>query len=129
MLWIRLKPIKLQRKCSCIIIAYIYHPPGADNGSLREYMKTSLDTVLRRSSECGVILSGYFNQFNDSVLCTHYGYEQLVKTTTLNRAIFAKCGLKCHPCTVVRQCLTEWEHQTRRWCYWSHPFSQYLTRA
>ena len=37
-------------------------PPGADNGSLREYLITSLDTVLRRSPECGVILSGDFNQ-------------------------------------------------------------------
>ena len=94
MLWIRLKPNKLQRKCSCIIIAYIYQPPGADNGSLREYMKTSLDTVLRRSSDRDVILSGYFNQFNYSVLCTHYGYEQLVKTTTLNRAILYKMWSK-----------------------------------
>ena len=48
-LWIRLKPKKLPRKFSCIIIACIYHLPCADNGSLREYMITSLDTVLRRS--------------------------------------------------------------------------------
>ena len=45
-LWIRLKPKKLPRKYSCIIIACIYHPPGADNGSLREYLITNLDTVL-----------------------------------------------------------------------------------
>ena len=60
-LWIRLKPKKLPRKYSCIIIACIYHPPGADNGSLREYLITSLDAVLRRSPDCGVILSGDFN--------------------------------------------------------------------
>ena len=81
-LWIRLKPKKLPRKCSCIIIACIYHPPGADNGSLQEYLITSLDTVLRRSPDCGVILSGDFNQFNeqcllqrchipDGSICTH----------------------------------------------------------
>ena len=63
-LWIRLKPKKLPRKYSCIIIACIYHPPGPDNGSLREYLITSLDTILRRSPDCGVILSGDFNQFN-----------------------------------------------------------------
>ena len=34
-LWIRLKPKKLPRKYSCIIIECIYHPPCADNGSLR----------------------------------------------------------------------------------------------
>ena len=31
-----LKPKKLPRKDSCIIIACIYHPPDADDGSLRE---------------------------------------------------------------------------------------------
>ena len=37
-LWISLKPKK--------ILVYYYHPPGADNGWLREYLITSLDTVL-----------------------------------------------------------------------------------
>ena len=31
-LWIRLKPNTLPRKYSCISLACIYHPPGADNG-------------------------------------------------------------------------------------------------
>ena len=82
-----MKPKKLPRKYSCIIIACIYHPPGADNGSLGEYLITSLDTVLRRIPDRGVILSGDFNQFNEYFLRTHYGYEQLVKAATRNRAI------------------------------------------
>ena len=76
-LWTRLKPKKLPRKYSCIIIACIYHPPGADNVSLREYLITSLDTVLRRSPDCGVILSGDFNQFNDSF------YAHIMDTSNL----------------------------------------------
>ena len=96
-LWIRLKPKKLPRKYSCIIIACIYHPPGADNGSLQEYLITSLDTVLRRSPDCGVILSGDFNQFKDSFLRTHYGYEQLVKAATRNRAILDKMWSNMSP--------------------------------
>ena len=47
-LWIRLKHKKLPRKYS-----------------LRKYLITSLDAVLRRSPDCGVILSVDFNQFND----------------------------------------------------------------
>ena len=42
-LWVRVRPQKLPRKYSCIIIACIYLPPKADNGSMREYMITSLD--------------------------------------------------------------------------------------
>ena len=89
---------------------------------------TSLEIVLRRSPDCGIILSGDFIHFNDSFLSTHYGYEQLGKAATRNRAIL-DCGLTCHLCTVGRQCLTEWEHQTTRWCYWSHRVSQPSTRA
>ena len=96
-LWIRLKPKILPKKYSCIIIACIYHPPGADNSSLREYLITSLDTVLQRSPDCDVILSGDFNQFNDSFLRTHYGYEQLVKAATRNRAILDKMWSNMSP--------------------------------
>ena len=42
---------------------------------MREYMINSLDTILRGSPDCGVILSGDFNQFKDTFLRTHYGYE------------------------------------------------------
>ena len=46
-LWVRIRPHKLPKQYSCIIIACIYHPPNADNGSMREYMTTSLDSILR----------------------------------------------------------------------------------
>ena len=95
-LWIILKPKKLPRKYSCIIIACIYHPSGADNGSF-EYLITDLDTILRRSPDCGVILTGYFNQFKDLFLRTHYGYEQLVKAATRNRAILNKIWSNMSP--------------------------------
>ena len=49
---------------------------------MREYMINSVDTILRGSPECGVILTGDFNQFKDTFLRIRYGYEQLVKTAT-----------------------------------------------
>ena len=52
---------KLPRKYSCIMLAYIYHPPGAENWSMREYMINSLDTILRGSPDCGVIVTDDFN--------------------------------------------------------------------
>ena len=56
----------------------------SENWSMREYMINSLDTILRGRTDCGVILTGDFNQFKDNFLRTHYGYEQLVKTATRN---------------------------------------------
>ena len=61
-----------------------------ENWSMREYMINSLDTILRGSPDCGVILSGDFNQFKDTFLRTYYGYEQLAKTATRNFAILDK---------------------------------------
>ena len=81
---------KLPRKYSCIMLACIYHPPGAENWSMREYMINSLDTILRGSPDCGVILTGDFNQFKDTFLHTHYVYKQLVKIATRNFAILGK---------------------------------------
>ena len=60
-------------------------------------MINSLDTILRGSPDCGVILSGDFNQFNDTFLRTHYGYEQLVKTTTRHFAILDKMWSNMSP--------------------------------
>ena len=89
-LWVRIRPQKLPKQYSCIIIACIYHPPKADNGSMREYMTTSLDSILRCYPECGIILTGDFNQLRDSFLRVHYEYAQLVNVATRNGAILDK---------------------------------------
>jgi hypothetical protein len=79
------------------MLACIYHPPGAENWSMREYMINNLDTILRGSPDCGVILSGDFNQFKDTFLHTLYGYEPLVKTATRNFAILDKMWYNISP--------------------------------
>ena len=60
-------------------------------------MINSLDTILRGSPDCGVILSGDVNQFKDTFLRTRYGYEQLVKTATRNSAILNKMWSNMSP--------------------------------
>ena len=69
---------------------------------MQEYMINSLGTILRSSPDCGVILNGDFNQFNDTFLRTHYGYEQLVETATSNLQYWTKCGLTCYLYTAYR---------------------------
>ena len=53
-------------------------------------MINSLDTILRGSPDCGVILSGDFNQFKDTFVRRYYGYEQVLKTDTRNVAILGE---------------------------------------
>ena len=88
--WIRLQPKKLPRRFSCIIIACIYHPPDADNIMMRDYLITCIDTILRKHPNCGIILTGDFNQLRDGFLSTHYKYRQLVNKPTRLDAILDK---------------------------------------
>ena len=74
---------------------------------MREHMIISLDTILRRHPDCGVILTGDFNQFSDNFLRTHYGYKQLVKKATRNKAILDKIWTNMAPVYEVPVVLDE----------------------
>ena len=69
-MWIRLRVHKLPRRFSSIVIACIYHPPISDNSSMREYIIATLDGILRRHPDCGIILIVDFNQLRDMFLRT-----------------------------------------------------------
>ena len=45
--------------------------------------RTCVDSVIRKHPECGVIITGDFNQMNDSFLMTHYTFSQIVKVFSL----------------------------------------------
>ena len=57
---------------------------------IREHVITCVDIVIRKHPECGVILTGDFNQMNDSFLKTHYKFSQIVKVATRGQAILDK---------------------------------------
>ena len=57
---------------------------------MREHVITCVDSVIREHPECGVILTGYVNQMNDSFLKTHYTFSQIVKVATSGQAILDK---------------------------------------
>ena len=55
-------PKKLPRAFSCIILACMYHPPGAIIG---------VDSMVRKHPNCSVLLTGDFNQLNDKLFLKH----------------------------------------------------------
>ena len=57
---------------------------------MREHVITCVDSVIRKHPECGVILTGYFNQMIDSFLNTHYKFSQIVKVATREQALLDK---------------------------------------
>ena len=89
-IWLKIMPKKLPRKFSCIHIACIYFTQMTEYAKMREHVITCVDGVIRKHSECGVILTGYFNQMNDSFLRTHYKFSQIVNVATRGQAILDK---------------------------------------
>ena len=57
---------------------------------MRDLLITCVDSAIREHTECGVIITGYFNQMNDSFLKTHYTFSQIVKVATKGQAIVDK---------------------------------------
>ncbi len=96
-LWVKINPKRLPRKYSTLLIGCMYHPPDADNTAMTEYLMTSVDFVLRKHPESGIILMGDFNCFNDSFMGTHYGFVQVVNTPTRHNAILDKVWTNMKP--------------------------------
>ena len=63
-LWLLLRPKRLPRGFSNIVVAVIYHPPTADNTTLRDHLKNSLECVEADYPHSAVILAGDFNKLD-----------------------------------------------------------------
>ena len=48
---------------------------------------TSIDAVIRKHPDCGIIITGDFNQLNDTFLKTPYRVVQIVNVGTRGNAV------------------------------------------
>jgi hypothetical protein len=87
-LWIHLKPYRLPRHTSTILLRVIYHPPSAkaeDNELLIEHVNSNVDSLLNKYPD-GIVLTGDFNpnstNLSLSTLAWGCGLTQLVKVPT-----------------------------------------------
>jgi hypothetical protein len=81
-LWLFLRPYKLSRGFSCLIVCVIYHLPSNDNHVLVEHITFSLDLVLMKYPNVGIFLVADFNRCPVSALLRHFGLKQIVKRPT-----------------------------------------------
>ena len=89
-IWLKIMPKKVPRKFSCILIACIYFTQMTEYGKMREHVITCVDSLIRKHLEYGIIITGDFNQMNDSFLRTNYKFSQIVKVATRGKAILDK---------------------------------------
>ena len=81
---------KMPRKCSCILLACIYYIPKTKYLKIRDHLITSIDIVMRKHPECGVIITGEFNQLRGNFMKTHYRFVQSVNVVTRGQVILDK---------------------------------------
>ena len=92
-MWIKIMPKKMPRKFTCILLACIYFTQQTVFSQMRDHIITCVDTVLRSHPECGVIITGDFNQLHDNFLRTHYRFVQVVVVVTRGLATLDKLTL------------------------------------
>ena len=52
-LWLKLRPARLPRGYSCIVLGIIYHPPNDNDPAILDYLWQSLSSIKSRFPNCG----------------------------------------------------------------------------
>lgn len=86
-LWLQLRPDRLPRGFSCLIVAAVYHPPGADENLIRDHLFQSLALAESKFPNCGIIVAGDFNRLDVKRIKKHFRLKQVVKSPTRNDVI------------------------------------------
>ena len=86
-LWVYLRPNRLPRGFSCLIIGIIYHPPQDDDATFTDHLISSLDAALNKYPNAGIMLVGDFNRLNYRYISNHFNLRQTVKNPTRGAAI------------------------------------------
>ena len=106
-LWLKIMPKRLPRQFYCIVLACIYHPPGANSDIMRNHIINGIDCMTRKHPDCGVMLIGDFNQLKDNFIKTHYRYVQVVKDPTRGQSLSDKIWTNMSPVYEVPVILSE----------------------
>ncbi len=75
---------------SLSVIAAVYHPPDQPNGPLSKHMQSSLETILQKHPQTGIVIAADFNQLCMTHLSVGFGLKQIVSCATLGRKTLDK---------------------------------------
>ena len=81
-LWIQLRPTRLPRGLSSIIVGTLYHPPCASDPEIIEYLMKCLASIESRFSNCGLVIAGDFNRLDTKCLRNSFHLKQIVHFPT-----------------------------------------------
>ena len=89
-LWLILKPTRIPRPYSLIVIVSVYYPPGQSvvaDKEMNEYITRRLDAVLHNRPSAGVIIAGDFNELRLNQLCRRFNLKKSVQAPSRGRNI------------------------------------------
>ena len=88
-LWVQLRPTRLPRGFSSVIVAVIYHPhwSGTENDLMRDHLFQSLAIAESKYPNCAFIVAGDFNRLDVTSIKRHFNLKQIVKKATRKDAI------------------------------------------
>ena len=88
-LWVHLRPTRLPRGYSCLVMAIVYHPDtsAANNDNIRDHLFSSLTLAESMYPNCAFIVCGDFNRLNVQPIMNLFHSKQIVKVPTRKNAI------------------------------------------
>ena len=81
-LWVKIRPKRLTRGISSIIVGTVYHPPSVSDSSILDYLYESLSTIEALFPDCSLTLLGDFNKLNCTRLPSTCNLKQIVPFET-----------------------------------------------
>ena len=81
-LWLKLRPARLPRGFSCVVLGIIYHPSNNNNPEILDYLWQSLSSIESRFPNSGLLIVGDFNRLNTKRLQNSFDLKQIVKFPT-----------------------------------------------
>ena len=100
-LWVKVRPYRLPRGVSCIIIGTIYHPPSANYRNIIDFLTEQLSLVESVYHNCAwSYFTWGFSNLNCRRLQNHFSLKQLVtrgRTTLTNLDKFYQPPQKLPP--------------------------------
>ena len=81
-LWLKLRPARLPRGYSCIVLGIIYHPPNDNDPAILDYLWQSLSSIESRFPNCGLLIVGDFNRLKTKRLQNSFDLKQIVTFPT-----------------------------------------------
>ena len=82
-LWVKIRPPRLPRAVSYVVVAVVYYPPGSPVADrLLGHLHETIDNILTNHQDAGIVIMGDFNQLDLTQLLNEPGFKQVVNQPT-----------------------------------------------